>query len=187
MHHGGRAARPRRATHDHVPVSSAGVIRHKAGFVRASVQLLPVAPDWSVAADIRVSPAQREFLDTPSLGPFLEDASQHPTFACYGVYDEDSRPVGFISFGYEPEDPTRGWIPLLMIDEHYQHRGYGRAALLEAIRRMRAEIPGCLAIGLSYKPKNVAAAALYRSLGFVPSSEVTANGEVIAWLTARDG
>jgi diamine N-acetyltransferase len=107
-------------------------------------------------------------LDTPFLDASLGDASQHPTFACYGVYDEDSQPVGFISFGYEPEDPTRGWIPLLLIDERYQHRGYGRAAILEAIRCMSVEIPGCVAIGLSYKPKNEAAAAVYRSLGFVP-------------------
>ena len=45
----------------------------------------------------------------------------------------------------------------------------------------RAASPACEALGLAYKPDNLVAAALYRSLGFEPDA-FDEKGEMVAWL-----
>jgi ribosomal protein S18 acetylase RimI-like enzyme len=69
-----------------------------------------------------------------------------------------------------------------VIDERYQHLGHGRAALLAVVEQAREARPAALALGLSYAPGNLAAAHLYRSLGFVAEPAPNAEGEVVAWL-----
>jgi diamine N-acetyltransferase len=58
-----------------------------------------------------------------------------------------------------------GFIMRLMVDEKYQGQGYGRAAMIEVIRRLKlcsdVEI-----IATSYRKENEIAAKLYQSLGF---------------------
>jgi diamine N-acetyltransferase len=65
-----------------------------------------------------------------------------------------------------------------MIDAAHQGKGYGRAAMVEAIKRMREE-PDCRQIALSYVPGNAAAAKLYESLGFVKTGEIIDGEEVV--------
>jgi diamine N-acetyltransferase len=60
-----------------------------------------------------------------------------------------------------------GFIQRLMIDQSYQAQGYGRAALIEVIRRLRLS-PEVEMIATSHRRENVIAAKLYLSLGFVP-------------------
>lgn len=59
-----------------------------------------------------------------------------------------------------------GSILRLMIDCKYQRQGYGRAAILEVIRRLKLHLEVEL-IATSYRQGNEIAAKLYRSLGFV--------------------
>ena len=77
----------------------------------------------------------------------------------------DDRMVGFAM--YQVWDEV-AFVMRLMIGEAYQGRGYGRAAMVELIRRMRL-IPAVRTIGTSVVPENVAATRLYESLGFVDS------------------
>jgi diamine N-acetyltransferase len=59
-----------------------------------------------------------------------------------------------------------GLILRLMIDRKHQRRGYGRAALVEIIRRLRLE-PEVERVVTRYRHDNAVVAALFRSLGFV--------------------
>ena len=88
----------------------------------------------------------------------------------------DEEAVGFIMYGPDPEEDCY-CVARLMIDKNHQGKGYGRAAMLEAIRRMRAE-PDCHEIALSFEPENTGAEKLYESLGFKKTGEVI-EGEVV--------
>ena len=68
-------------------------------------------------------------------------------------------------------------IDRLMVAAKYQGRGYGRAAMLEAIERLEG-MPGCRRIRTSFEPTNVVAESLYESLGFRKTGEVT-HGEIV--------
>jgi diamine N-acetyltransferase len=54
-----------------------------------------------------------------------------------------------------------------MVDRAHQRKGYGRAALIEVIRRLRLE-PEVEMIVTSHRNDNAVVAALFRSLGFIP-------------------
>lgn len=58
-----------------------------------------------------------------------------------------------------------GFIMRLMIDYKYQRQGYGRATMLELIRRLKL-YPDVEIIATSYCKDNEVAAKLYQSLGF---------------------
>lgn len=58
-----------------------------------------------------------------------------------------------------------GFIMRLMIDEKYQGQGYGRATMIEIIRRLKL-CPNVEIIATSYRKENQIAAQLYRNLGF---------------------
>jgi diamine N-acetyltransferase len=73
----------------------------------------------------------------------------------------------------------------MMIDRRYQGRGYGKAALLALIERIKMQ-PDCLAIELDYDRENTAAARLYRGCGFQPLQENEA-GEILARLVISNG
>lgn len=58
-----------------------------------------------------------------------------------------------------------GFIMRLMIDSKYQRQGYGRATMIEVIRRLKL-CPDVEIIATSYRKENDVAAKLYQSLGF---------------------
>ncbi len=59
-----------------------------------------------------------------------------------------------------------GFILRLMIDSKYQQQGYGKAAMLEVIRRLKL-YPEVELIATGHDPHNEIASKLYRSIGFV--------------------
>ena len=108
----------------------------------------------------------------------------------FGIYDGDV-PVGFCMVGFGTDD---GWTDApavaegnynlwrLMIDERYQGRGFGRAAM-RLILDFVASLP-CGSAPLcwvSYAPENEAARRLYASFGFEENGEWD-GGERIAVL-----
>jgi len=92
----------------------------------------------------------------PTLHPFgIHDASAH--------YEENPTMVGFTM--YEIKHSV-GFILRLMIDKAHQGKGYGKAAMVEVIRRLKLH-PDVEIIGTSHRQENETAAKLYESLGFV--------------------
>jgi diamine N-acetyltransferase len=146
-----------------------------------AIRLEPVTDaNRAAVCAVEVRADQRRFLATPSIAEFLDAAPDHPSYACYALVEAEAV-VGFVSFGYEPEQPSRRWVPLLIIDRRHQGRGHGRSAMSAMIELARAAVPAVEAIGLSYRPGNDVAARLYRGLGFAPAGE-DEKGEVVAWL-----
>ena len=88
----------------------------------------------------------------------------------------DEEMVGFIMYDVEPEE-GRGYIPRLMVDAVHQGNGYGRAAMQQVIDLFVAN-PDCKEIRTSIHPDNERARALYLSLGFELTGEMS-DGEAV--------
>ncbi len=86
----------------------------------------------------------------------------------FAIYDDDML-VGFVMMGfYEAKRQYTLWK--LLIDEQYQHRGYGRQAV-ELVKRYLIDTFGVTEIYLGVHEDNEAAIRLYQSVGFVATGE----------------
>lgn len=75
------------------------------------------------------------------------------------------------------DDDGSRWIGGLVDDRAHQGVGIGRAAT-RTLALWLFDQPGCAVVRLSYDPGNTAAAALYTTLGFVPTGD-REDGEVV--------
>ena len=132
------------------------------------VSLRPITPEnLDECISLKVANHQKGFIDSNIYS--LARAAVSPTYHPFGIYDADAHyqanpsMVGFVMYGLSN---ARGFILRLMIDEKFQRRGYGRAAMVEVIRRLKLH-PEVERIATSYDKKNEAAARLYESLGVV--------------------
>jgi diamine N-acetyltransferase len=105
-----------------------------------------------------------------SLAEAKADGISHPLT----IYHNDIM-VGFIMYCFVQEE-HKSYIDRLMIDKRYQGNGYGRAAMLEVIQRLK-RIPECRHIQTSFAHANIVAEKLYSSLGFLSTGEVTEDGK----------
>lgn len=133
--------------------------------------------NWKQVITLDITDEQRQFLETPSVLYAVAEVQFHPTYTAYAISDDETT-VGFVVYGHLPENQMKWWIPLLIIDHHYQGRGYGRAAMEMVINAVREQAPDCREIGLSLKPDNTAAERLYLSVGFQKTDEVDEHGQV---------
>ena len=139
--------------------------------------------NWKQAIRIDVAPEQKRFVASNLYS--IAEAIFNPTFVPLAIYDEavstskTGTMVGFLMHGTNPDNDEL-WILRLMVDQQYQGWGYGRAAMEEIIRRLRAK-PNCQEIFTSYEPDNHVAAKLYRSLGFEDTGRVE-DGELVVCL-----
>jgi diamine N-acetyltransferase len=88
-----------------------------------------------------------------------------------------------VSWDVEPQPPDiigPWFLWKLLIDQRYQGRGYGSEAVRQVARLVRAE--GASELLTSYVPGGGGPAGFYRPLGFAPTGELDANGEVIVRL-----
>jgi diamine N-acetyltransferase len=138
------------------------------------------AANWRDCADLEVAEEQRAFV-TP--------VTRYLCLCQYGglwqplAVTAAGRVVGFVMWAVDEEDGS-GWIGGLVIGSDRQRRGYGRAAVLALVERLRRD-EGCPTAALSYAPENAAARALYASLGFVETGE-REDDEVVARLQLPD-
>lgn len=106
----------------------------------------------------------------------------------FGIYDDDTL-VGFLMFGYDSVDEDDPKIAhgnyclwRFMIDERFQNKGLGSAALKEAIAYLKTypvkEAGYCW---LSYDKDNQTAKALYEKAGFRENGELCED-EIVAVL-----
>lgn len=137
--------------------------------------------NWEECIALRVSEAQRKMV-APNVYS-LAQAKVQPECVPLAIY-ADGTMVGFVMYALDRDDGN-WWIYRLMIDERYQGRGYGRAALEQVIARIRQE-PGCDKIIVSIKPDNTVARTLYRSVGFVETGQQIGGEDVMCLAVAAD-
>jgi diamine N-acetyltransferase len=135
--------------------------------VTATIDLAAVTTDnWRDCADLEVNADQSSF---------VAPVTRYLCLCHYGglwsplAVRAGGAIVGFVMWAVDPDDDS-GWIGGLVIGRQHQQRGYGRAAVLALLERLRRE-QGCTSAALSYAPDNAAARALYASLGFAETGE----------------
>lgn len=80
--------------------------------------------------------------------------------------------VGYATTACDPDSSEDHWIDDIMIAAKHQGQGYGRAAMVEVLKMMVARYSNCRAVQLTCFRSNTNAAALYVSMGFVPTGGV---------------
>ena len=122
--------------------------------------------------NLKLLPEQERFV-APNIYS-LAEAKADGVSIPLAIYDDETM-VGFTMFNYE-EEKSRGNIDRLMVDHRYQGKGYGRAAMLEVIERLK-RMPGCNEIQVSFLHDNIGADKLYASLGFTRTGKMTPDGD----------
>jgi len=140
------------------------------------IKLKPITDDnRKECIDLKPHKNQEKFV-APNINS-LKKAEEEPTSKPYGIYYSELM-VGFALFDEEPyPDDGYFWIVRFMIDERYQKKGYGRAALGEIIRMIRSKQSDGK-IRISHVPDNVVVNKLYKEFGFVETGEII-NGEIV--------
>jgi diamine N-acetyltransferase len=134
---------------------------------------------------IRVAPEQERFVGG-SVQAALRDAAEYPhAKPWYRAIYADGQPVGFVmvSWNVDPQPPEiigPWFLWKLLIDKHHQGRSHGSEAVRQVARLVQAE--GASELLTSYVPENGGPAGFYRRLGFEPTGDLDANGEVIVRL-----
>ncbi len=123
-----------------------------------------IKENWLECISLKLEPHQENFLASNLFS--LAQSKFEPCRVPCAIYNDRNEMVGFIMYNDKPLEDGTYRISRLMIARAYQGKGYGRAAALEAIKRL-GQITGCQEIILDYAPNNEIAAKLWQSLGFV--------------------
>ena len=131
-----------------------------------------------------VAPGQRRFVGTVQAA--LDDALAYPhAKPWYRAVYAAGEPVGFVmvSWDVEPQPPEiigPWFLWKLIIDESRQRLGYGAQAVPLVADLVRRE--GASELLTSYVEGDGGPAGFYTRLGFEPTGEVDAEGEIIVRL-----
>jgi len=137
----------------------------------ADVHLRPITQaNLRDCLKLQINDAQATFVASPAQS--LAEAYVNPNLVPLAVYDGAARgyeqaPVPVVGFTMYELEAGVGFILRLLIDRTAQHQGYGRATMVEVIRRLKLH-PQVELIATSYRRDNTVAAQLYQRLGFVP-------------------
>ena len=134
---------------------------------------------------LHVSAAQREFVS--SVAGSLLEAAEHPRAhaICWGLYDDDT-PVGFVMIADEVDEPQyiSQFLWKLLIDERYQRRGYGTAALDLVVEYFRSR-PDVEVMWTSAGEGEGSPIPFYERYGFERTGEIVDDDEVKLRLAIR--
>ena len=84
------------------------------------------------------------------------------------VGDLDGRIIATVMAGF---DGHRGWVHLVAVHPDYRHRGFGRALMIEAEKKLRRV--GCTKINLQVRAGNQEVVAFYETLGYCVEERVS--------------
>lgn len=130
---------------------------------------------------VRTTTDQERFVSTVaySLREAAENPDGNPWFRAVYAGDE---PVGLVMLSWDvvPRPPhiNGPWfLWKLLIDERFQRRGYGQAAMRQIVEIVREN--GGTELLTSYVPGEGGPSGFYARLGFAPRSDVDPEGEII--------
>jgi diamine N-acetyltransferase len=154
------------------------------------VTLREIGPDIEEAVlALRVAPAQEQFVSgvAASLIEAADTPQAHPWIRAVLTDDE---PVGFVMLSWDTVPvPGRIWGPYflwkLLVDAAHQRRGIGAATVGLVADAVRAN--GGDVLFTSCGQGEGSPQPFYEALGFVPTGEVDAHGEVHLALSLPSG
>lgn len=138
--------------------------------------------NWHALVALQVAPNQEAWV-APNYMSLLEanygfaGEIAHLRLVSLAIYAGE-QPVGLLLYNTDP-NYDRFFIMRLMIDQHQQGKGYGRAALAQLLALFRA-YPQAKEVAISYNTGNDAARQLYASCGFIELGPDDAGG-VMMW------
>jgi diamine N-acetyltransferase len=135
--------------------------------------------NWFACTKLNVATEQLAVFPAPVVY-WIAESKYVEDFELRAVYLDDAV-IGFIVFCVTADENDNFWIPALMIDENYQGKGYGRAAMEKLIVYMTGPM-NCKRLMLGHRPNNEFAARLYESLGFQKVSDDLIDGEIVRLL-----
>ena len=126
------------------------------------IRLEPISPEnFEAVIALQAAPEQSKFVASNLYS--IAQAKVYPECVALAAFDNDQA-VGFAMYCVDRDD-NEWWLYRLMVEETYQGRGYGRAALqklLELVQADRSRHRMYLGVDLTGK----ASVRLYQSLGF---------------------
>jgi diamine N-acetyltransferase len=145
--------------------------------------------NWRATLRLTVHPDQQRFVaeSAPIAAIALAKAYIRPgglTWVPYAI-SAGSTMVGVVALAYEPDTIDEYWIFHFFIDQHFQGRGYGKAALEQFIELVKRAHPQCQLLQLVVHPENHWAQRLYTGAGFRPTG-TERWGEPVYQLALRD-
>jgi diamine N-acetyltransferase len=125
--------------------------------------------EWASVLALRVAPDQQHLV--ASFEKSRDEVGADPALTAFAVYDGSQLglpdpaepPVGF---AVTEVVASVGFVLRLLIDQHHQHAGHGRAALAELVRRLRLN-PDVEMVATGHRVDNAAMERLCGALGFV--------------------
>jgi len=111
--------------------------------------------NWRETLELSVRPEQQRFISdyAPIAALALAKAYIRPgdmTWIPYAVY-AGATMVGFFALAYRPETNDQYWLFHFFIDQRYQERGYGRAAMQRLIELIGRVYSQCQTLHLTDK------------------------------------
>jgi diamine N-acetyltransferase len=138
--------------------------------------------------ELRIAEEQQRFMSSNqhALAEAYIASEEGQVIMTFAIYKEETL-IGFISMYYDDGDGdferSSYGVFKMMIDKRYQGKGYGKEAMVKAIEYFRTSPRGkAKVVELTYKPDNVPAKKIYDALGFIPTGNVLACGEIHAEL-----
>jgi len=120
---------------------------------------------WLECINLKLKPDQDSFVSSNLFS--LAQSKFEPSRVPCAIYSNQNEMVGFMMYNDKPLEVDGTYrISRLMIDKAHQGKGYGLAAAVEAINRLR-QVSDCQEILLDYTPDNEVAAKFWENLGFI--------------------
>lgn len=148
------------------------------------LMIVPVTNDIRKKVEqLTVAKGQEHFIET--VEECMQEADKNSDWQPVCIYDVNTM-IGFSMYGYmRHEEQSRVWFDRLIIDAHYQNKGYGRKAVDIILSQIQQEFPD-KDIYLSVYEDNSVAISLYQSFGFHFNGELDINGEKIMILKSKN-
>lgn len=126
---------------------------------------------------LQLFPEQSGYIE--SVAECMAEADAFSQWHPIGIY-ADNILIGFAMYGYFNDTSPSGqlWLDRFLIDMHYQGMGYGKAAVLALLEKLRREYDADK-VYLSVYDVNKTAISLYEHAGFHFTGTYDTNGEKI--------